>query len=191
MTDQNKDAVSDVLNGLLVAAKERQTSAYEELAESEILQNSGKCVENCDPEMFNFGLSPLIDVFKGLISSKAKNEKAEDLFLHCNFYERHFKAQIKKHEGWPCSADKSRTITKALANFFVKGEEIKFNYDQEYTYHLPTKIFTTHAEILEFFDALRNLRYGGSEKYLEALLKLQESAAVGVDHEKIDDQGRD
>lgn len=50
----------------------------------------------------------------------------------------------------------------------MRGDKIEFNYNSEYTYHLPKKVFTTHEEIVMFFESLIHLYMGRPGKYFVA-----------------------
>lgn len=96
------------------------------------------------------------------------------VFLYCNsqFIQRHFEKVIKMKEGWACSADKSRTMINALISFFTTKKEIVFNYDGEYTYHLPSVVFKDHESILQFYKSIKNMYWGDPELYIAELTKL-------------------
>lgn len=101
-----------------------------------------------------------------------QNEKAIWVLTHADFIENQFKKMIVKYEGSPCSADKSRTIMRRLFFFYHLGQNIIFDYNGEYTYHLPKTIFKTEESIIAFFDAIMSLYYGDPTKYLEQLKNL-------------------
>ena len=127
-----------------------------------------------NPEEFFFSvLYPFDNFVDGFIRSKVSNNE-DVVFIYKNnqFIERHFESVIKINEGWPCCADKSRTIMRGLVEFYSSGKEIQFNYDAEYTYHLPKKVFTSHAEIIGFYQGAKSLYYGNSDKFLKAMLKI-------------------
>jgi hypothetical protein len=71
-----------------------------------------------------------------------------------------------------CCADKARTVMWAMLQNLVEGSHIQFDYCQEYTYHLPKQVFTTHGDIMEFFEALYALYHGKSEKFIQCLQKI-------------------
>jgi len=69
---------------------------------------------------------------------------------------------------------------RALLRFYVTGEEIRFNYDQDFTYHLPGTVFTTHSNIVAFFVGVYCLYYGRPEAYLKAMADmLQQVSGAG------------
>lgn len=104
-----------------------------------------------------------------------KNSKLDDLvflYQHESYFKSHFCKLFEQYEGWGCSADKARTILRALERFFITGKEIQFDYSGEYTYHLPKKILSNHKEILDFYYGLTHLYFGNPFKYLELLANL-------------------
>lgn len=82
------------------------------------------------------------------------------------FIEHHLDYLFRTFEGNACSHDKTRTIMGRLERFFESGVEIEFNYKEEYTYHMPKIILTTHDEIIVAYHALEYLFYGNPKKYL-------------------------
>ena len=121
----------------------------------------------------SFHLS-VIYPFENFIEAFIKTEISDNfdvqfLMTQSQFIERHFEKMINRKDGFGCCADKSRTIMKRLIQFYTDGTEIVFNYDAEYTFHLPKNVFTTHDEIIEFYTALKQLYYGNHESYVLAL----------------------
>ena len=95
--------------------------------------------------------------------------KVQFLVEQYDFIESHFKHWIQAIEGSTCSADKSGTLVTALFWYFTKERPIQWNYEQEYTYHLPKTVFITQDEVLGFFESLEFLYGGRPEKYLQQL----------------------
>ncbi len=73
-------------------------------------------------------------------------------------------------------------FVKALICFYTTGKKIEFNYDGEYTYHLPGKIFKDHDLIVEYFEGIWGLYYGNHNKYIVAVGKVIEIAKQGKDN---------
>lgn len=94
------------------------------------------------------------------------------LYQHGSYFKSHFCKLFEQYEGFSCSADKARTILRALESFFIIGKEIQFDYSGEYTYHLPKKILSNHKEILDFYYGLTYLYFGNPVKYIEEWAKL-------------------
>jgi hypothetical protein len=56
-----------------------------------------------------------------------------------------------------------------LLQYFLTGKEVVFDSDEQYTFGHPTVVFTTHQEIVTFFEGLRSLYYGNPDLYVTAL----------------------
>lgn len=127
-----------------------------------------------DPEGFYYGvLFPWSKFIGGFLKSELKaNDDIEFIYKNYRFIEAQVRAFVVQHEGLMYSADKSRTIIRRLVSFYSKDEKIVFDYDSEYTYHLPRKVFTTHEDIICFYEAVRGLYYGNPAKYLHEANKL-------------------
>jgi len=162
------DAIKNVLNAMSDSIGKENVELYQKL-----IEGSGiKKVEDIE-EFFYMLIYPHQKFLKGLIDCEiSKNDSVKFIYLHHNFIEYNFVKIIQDKEGSACSADKSRTIIRALCNWFIKGERIDWNYEQEYTYHLPKTVFNTHEEIIDFYNGLENLYYGNYKSYLEALKKV-------------------
>lgn len=132
--------------------------------------------------IYNYNLSTFTE---NMLTQFVPNNN-ELLFLLSNmdFVENHFKNLIVKAEGHACSADKSSFIIGSLLNYFLHDKEIKVNYQQEYTFHLPKIVFTNHEDILDFFKSLHFLYYGNSEKYLTQLNNILKTINVCKTEEK-------
>ena len=59
-----------------------------------------------------------------------------------------------------------------LYTWFKDNKEIVFDKDEEYTYHHPKIVFTTHEEIVSFYNALHYLYYGNPKQYLSMLSEM-------------------
>ena len=157
-----------VLNGMVAHIGQENVDLYRKLFESRQAITGRNDIEGF---FFNF-VYPYNQFLEGLISVEIKSSHLDILsFLMINsqYVENHFEKKIVRNEGSQCSADKSSAIMESLFNYFTKGTEINWNYEQQYTYHLPKKVFKTHTEILEFFNAIASLFYGNPEKYLKTL----------------------
>ena len=160
-----EDAISKVITALETSADAGSVELYRK-----IIGENGLCAV-VDPEAFYFKMVyPFEQFLSGYIRVEITDRsELTFLLLHSQFVERLFLAEIKKREGWACSADKSATIINGLANFFRTGSEISWNYECEYTYNLPKTVFKKHESIIEYFNAIWQLYYGNSDKYLDWL----------------------
>lgn len=169
MTTKSDD-IKFVLEGMLsgIDSKNKQNYASVE----PLMEAAVESIKENDLDKFFFSLIyPINNVIEGLLAKEAPPE-AEFLFANSRFIENHFKDLFVKFEGSACCADKSRTIMRRLAKSFQTGEEIVFDYTQEYTYHLPTKIFKTHIQIMNFYKALNDLYYGNHDLYLTEIANI-------------------
>ncbi len=134
-----------------------------------------KCFDKIETiEEFYFGIIYPYDQFvTGLIKTEiSSNNDVSFILKNSQFIECHFRYWIEKKEGSACCADKTRTILKQLIEFYKTGVEISFDYNQEYTFHLPKEVFKTHVSIIQFYEGLKFLYYGNPTKYLSCLQTL-------------------
>jgi len=166
-----KDSIEKVITSIIGDIGAKNASIY-----NKVIEEHGISYENINsPEDFYYNIIyPLSKFIDGVIQVElSRDEDLKFILKQSRFIECHFVKLIEKNEGSACSADKSRTIMRGLFNFYKDGIDINFNYDQEYTYHLPKTIFNTHDKIVEFYTGLKYLYYGNPDKYLEALLKIK------------------
>lgn len=168
----NSESIKNFLEAFSESISKEEVELYKSLLDKGI---GGYNVKN--PEDFYYKvLYPFEQFVSGLISHEFSNDSDVNfILLNSDFIEQNFKEIVEKIEGMACCVDKSRTILKRLFNFYNsdKTKEIEFNYEAEYTYHLPKKVFTTHEDIINFYQALKFLYYGQSQKYLEEMLKIK------------------
>ena len=170
-TELQKD-LGGIFNSLLQSALEKGKKGLRSVYSEEFLQKPISALKLKNPDHFRiFWKFEQDNMCRALIAEHYPNVNPKGMFLFTNgdFVEMHFKQLITDHEGSSCCADKSRTIIKALAIFFIDNTPINFNYDAEVTYHLPELIFKTHDEIIEFYNALVDLFHARPEKYIKAL----------------------
>lgn len=165
-----KKGIESVVTGILNFAANENAQAFNAVASNEVIKRALEHASEGRYEEFDFELlHPVEQVVDGLLAEITSSNEAQFLLKHGQFVEGHFNKLIEKYEGSPCCSDKSRTIMRALIRFHLGGKPIKFNYEQEYTYHLPKRIFTTHDMIVAFATSLHHLFYGNPERYLNAL----------------------
>jgi len=157
--------IKEVLEALGDSIQKKNIELYKKLADEAVNHDIDT------PEDFYMSLIyPHENFLKGLIQTEiSKNHEVIFLLIHSNYVENHFVKFIKDIEGFACSADKSRTIMNRLLKWFKDGSRIEFDYNAEYTYHLPKSVFTTHDEIIEFYEGVKRLYYGNSKEYLVAI----------------------
>lgn len=158
------EALKDFLNSLSDGIEKDNIELFRKIIDSSEIKDFS------NPEEFFFAVQyPWENFISGFLSTITENQHVKMIFKNYHFIDRHLCALFEKHEGSACSADKSRTIINRLLNFYSTGKIIEFNYEVEYTYHLPKKILTNHKDIINFCEGLRNLLHGKPDKYIEAL----------------------
>jgi hypothetical protein len=134
------------------------------------------CVEADDPfgarNALQAPLEQLADAVLDLAG--AHSPKVRFLYSHLSLVERQFRAVIERHEGRACCADKTSFLLRSLLRFLRTGKPVTFDRDQEYTFHLPRTVFTTHGQVVEFFEAIHDMAYGRPERYVRAVVALNE-----------------
>lgn len=166
-----EEKITKVLDSMMGAIEQEKIDLYKEL----IKKRGNIKIE--DYEDFFFSLVyPHKQFLEGLIKTEiSKNDDVCFILINSRYVESHFVQWIQQKEGGACSADKSRTIMRSLLKWFKVGQKIVWNYEQEYTYHLPRKVFTTHEDIILFYEGIKSLHYGNPQKYLESLKSLIKS----------------
>lgn len=177
MIFDDKD-VKNVLDGILSSIDNENQFNYSLVESLPVMQDAVKNIKENNCEMFYLSLIyPINKVIDGLLSKEIpQSSEARFLFKNSRFVEDHFEYLIQKFEGHACCADKSSMIVGSLAKSLKTGTEIVFDYDQEYTYHLPKKIFKTHDEIMRFFKALQSLFYGKSDLYINEISEIYKNS---------------
>ena len=166
--------LSNVLTSIFEAMETESAESFSKVGELPEVIQAVKAVRKGDPDRFFFALQyPFKRIVESLLKRELPNShEARFIFEHSQFVENQFKTLIVHYEGSGCSSDKSSTVLKSLLRFFVEGKEIAFNYEQEYTFHLPVKVFRTHDEIVTFFKAVQRLHHGQPDLYIAALAQI-------------------
>jgi hypothetical protein len=163
-----EDNINAVLGGVFAKAAEGNRSAFEAISEREDIIKAVEALKEGDFGVYEFLIfTPMERFAAGLAESVFPgNTQLQFLAKEIRFFQRHLGETIKEVEGWSCYNDKTQKVTRALLQFFLTGKEIVWDYDAEYTYTLPRKVFVAHDEIVSFFDAIHFLFHGRPEKYL-------------------------
>jgi AraC-like DNA-binding protein len=158
------DKLKEFLNSLSESIENDKIELFKKVIDSSEI----KSFDNLD-EFFYAVLYPWDKFITGYLRSELKaNQDVEFIFKQANYIDRHFRNSFEKYEGTAFCADKSRTIVNRLLEFYTTGKIIEFDYEGEYTYHLPKKIFTDHQQIINFYEGLKDLYYARNDKYLQA-----------------------
>ncbi len=169
-----KNQLAGIFSGIFAAIDAENADAAEPLLALEPIQRGLEELRINRPDRFYMTtIYPMSRAVDGLIATVVQGHQAQFLAKHSEFVEGYFKKLIEKYEGSPCCADKSRTVVRYIMRSLRTGELIKFDYNQEYTYHLPKKVFTSHDEIMALFDALHRLYYANPEPFIEQMAALK------------------
>jgi hypothetical protein len=166
-----KEKIKEVLELMCDSIEQKEIELYEKLIDE-------RCYENIDDfQEFYYGLIyPHEQFINGLIKSEISPNKDVGFILkNSHFIENNFRYWIEKVEGSACCADKTRIIIRNLIDFYKTDNKIDFDYNQEYTFHLPKVVFKNHESIVEFYEGIKSLYYGNPTKYLLCLKNLIES----------------
>lgn len=116
-------------------------------------------------------------VSKSLIEKVlGKNAHLSFLMINQDYVGMHLRNLFVDIEGSSCCADKERTVMRALIRHYHQGGRIEFNYEGEYTYHLPQIVLRDHESIIGYFDGLYRLYYGDPKPYMLQMLKIAQIA---------------
>lgn len=181
VTSIDEKAVARVLTGMLAAFDAKNVAAYQEFSQTPAAQEAVQALRKGDFDRFYFALQyPVNQIIEGLLASEFPGEAHDVRFLFekSQFVENHIRRLVEKHEGTVCCADKTRSVMRSILRYLTTGKEIAFDYTQEYTFHLPKRVFTEHAVTLQFFKSLQDLYSGNPEPYMQALLAVHTSASL-------------
>lgn len=175
MSDTNlKAALSEVFNQITASGLQDRAELASIIKENPYIASSIDDLHNYRFEKFHEAIvMKSEDILEGIVEHVfGDNYEIAFLIKQYDFLYHHLEKLFTKFEGHACCVDKTRTVLALLLLNKAKGTRIEFDYDGEWTYHLPKKIMTSHEEVIEFFDAMINLYYGRHEKYLALLLEL-------------------
>lgn len=171
MTEQSTTSIQDVITAILNNIGQDKMALFASLRGHPLLQDALVFARDGQPERFLYALPyPLERLTDGLLQTVLPGKsEAHFILKRYQFLNAHFQGIIQRREGISCSGDKSSTILYRLLQYYLTGKEVAFNPGEQYTFGHPTTVFTTHREIVEFFDGLYGLYYGNPEGYLKAL----------------------
>lgn len=182
MNDQSR--MTDALSSIFDALTKNSAEGFNAVRDVPLIKKAFELAQNGRYEEFYFALQyPFDEMVDALIDSAVPHgQQARFLMKHSQFVEGQFEKIIEKTEGSACCVDKSRFIMRSLLRHFADGKDIHFDHSQEYTYHLPKKVFTNHAQIVGFFDGVMRLYYGQYEPYIKALSVVLDSAKASAEN---------
>jgi len=158
-----------IFNALSFKENAEKRKLLELISDNEIVQPAIKALQGDNIQMFDYVCRQITSPINAMILGvDAKHQDYYEFAVeNYNVIERNFCSLFKSIEGSACSADKSRTVMHGLIRFLRTDEEIKFDYDGEYTFHLPKKAFKTHTQIYAFFNALMRLQMGTPVEFIK------------------------
>lgn len=163
--------IAATLNGLVESASNESRDMYSQLSNDPLVQQASEAVKKGDTDGFFFTLPYLVEqLITGIVEKELPNNPdAQFLMANSHFIECHMDKLFSRFEGMACSHDKTRTVMRELMRFFNTGQKIEFNFSQQYTFHLPTKVLNTHEKAVRYFKALQFIYYGNPDLYLQEM----------------------
>lgn len=176
----NTSDFKDIFAGMFSDIAVRNLTAYEMVKDHSVVVEAKKALDAGNPFAFHRAvLHPVVRVIDGMLEEVVPSDyRAQFLFKHPQYIADHFETIISTYEGFSCRSDKAKTIVRAIALKLTQGTPICWNYDQEFTFHLPTKVFATEAAVLQFYDALIHLYLGNPSAYLVEMKSIIASQAL-------------
>ncbi|WP_163836827.1 hypothetical protein [Spartinivicinus ruber] len=166
-----KASIKGIIDAIFHSIDKENTLIYESAKDSKFLKQAVLAAkEGSVEDFYNSLIFPIERFTEGLLNYEVSpDDRTHFLFMNSRFIESHFQQVIRMKEGSACCTDKSISIMLALSRWLLKDVRIEFDYNAEYTYHLPKTVFTTHEDIEEFFMALYRLHYGNSKDFIELM----------------------
>lgn len=179
MTEKTQ-GIKAVLEALLKGGELEGQALYAQVYDEGIVQKAREAAQEGNPEGFFFAMVyPLQKLVNAVAEGEfPRNQNAQFLMANSHFIENHLDRLFSKFEGGACSHDKTKTVMKALLSFFITEKRIEFNYEGEYTFHLPKLVLKDHDSILAFFNGLHYLHYGNPDHYLVAMQEILAQVAA-------------
>lgn len=188
MTDPNSTNVSkadlekgltDIFSSILAQEKIKALELLAEHEDEPEVQEAAEALRKLDYQKFGRSLLHHQRRISETLVEKVlgDNPKLRFLLIQQDFVSRHIQKLFVEIEGYSCCADKERTIMRALIRHYHNGSRIEFDYEGEYTYHLPSVVLRDHDSIISYFDSLYRLYYGDHKPYLQAMLKIAQAAS--------------
>lgn len=173
--DSIETNVALLLSELSAGIDAENAARLKTVASCNLITDAERAIAHRDPEGFRFALLyPLAGIVDALLKRAFPNsQEARFLFAEHAFVRVHFRNLFQEYEGSSCCNDKAGLVLRKLLEFYLNGKRIEFDKTAEYTYAIPTAIFTTHDAIVEFLDALQRLKRGYGDAYVGQMLKIK------------------
>lgn len=173
-------ALASVLSALSGGADKQATQMLERLVKDGQFKEALQALDNLDARMFHLHLRyPISKLTNAILSHRVKpHSDAAFLFEEHQFLRSHLSEIFRQHEGSACCADKAGWALRALARRLVDGKPIVVDLEQEFNFHLPTRVLNTEEDLVAMFRALRRLHAGMPDQYLVQMGRLSQAGAL-------------
>lgn len=174
-------SLRNVLTALSDFAGDEQRAAFEAVREQPLMQAASEALQEGDPQAYFYAFRyPFEQIEQGLLRSYSPDAKVGFVFEQYRFIKAHLRTLFETYEGSSCCADKARAVINAWLRFLHTGKPIVWNRQQQYTFHLPGTVLTTHESIQAFFEALTRLYHGRPDLYLAFMQELGPAPAPSL-----------
>lgn len=165
-------ALQQALCGLSSQIKARREQQFSVLLDSpEIQQKLTMVRDESSAEMYYDEIGYYLDSIEDLLTEQiSENPSVQFLLRHYPFVANHIENLCIAHEGPASVHSKSHHLIMALTRHFIDGSEIEI---KEYS---KNRVFTSQAQVLEFFHGLVQLYNGKPDLYLTALHSITTAA---------------
>ncbi len=189
MSEQNDDrkirpeevgkAIGEMFRGLGAMMDAEDAATLARAGESRLLDGAREVLKQTDAEAFYFALTYPIDRVVSALLKEAFPDSHELRFIFAehDYLHWHLRNIFQEYEGSACCADKAGCVVRRLVRHFLHGKRIEFDRAAQYTYMFPSKVLTTHEEILDAFQALYRMRHGDLRPVAALVAGLERSRA--------------
>ncbi|MCV9964871.1 hypothetical protein OIU34_23545 [Pararhizobium sp. BT-229] len=170
--------ITGIFSSFLAEEKKKALASLSKHEDEPEVQEAAEALHRLDYQKFRGSLLRHHQRISETLVEKVLGDNPRLAFLLINqvFVSRHVRNLFVDIEGSACCADKERTVMRALLRHYHKGARIEFNYDGEYTYHLPQIVLRDHESVVAYFEALYGLYYGNPKAYMQEMLKIAQAA---------------
>ncbi|PAC27813.1 hypothetical protein [Flectobacillus sp. BAB-3569] len=157
-----KNILEEIIKLSSELGAKKNLEKYKELADKiEIPKNYG---------VFDFDrcfLNPLRKFAEVLIKVKiSENPDVVEIIMNHQYYVRHFEHWIQRIEGSAFCHDRSTMLVDMLIAYYRKKQPMVFDYECKLSFCYPKTIFNTQQKVVEFYESVKQLRYGHSYNYI-------------------------
>lgn len=175
---ETKASMDELIRALFEARGNDIDRMTAQFASLPVFQDAVTSVHEFNPVDFDRLINyPMNTVIEGILRLGLENTHDDNkglaafLFMQYTFVDNHLTYLYHQFEGVACCADKSRMVIRSAIQSLMTGDEIVFNHEQEFTFHLPEKIATDHDGVMALLKALYRLYHGRPNDYLKFMLE--------------------